>query len=105
MFTRYVFPGIGQGAILSKATHVTDAMVYASGAALPEMLLHEEIAEGMLYPHLDRIREVSCHVILKVIRAAQADGVDQATELRQMSDEELGAWIAERMYDPFKENE
>jgi malate dehydrogenase (oxaloacetate-decarboxylating)(NADP+) len=100
---RYVFPGIGQGAILSQATRVTDLMVYASGAALPDMLLPEEIAEGMLYPSLSRIREVSQYVILKVIRAAQTDQVDRAVDLRGMSDKKLSAWIAEKMYDPFRE--
>lgn len=97
-----MFPGIGQGAILSQATRVTSPMVYASGAALPDMLLPEEIAAGMLYPGLDRIREVSRHVVLKVIRAAQQDGVDRAMHLRQMSDKELSLWILENMYDPFK---
>lgn len=77
-------------------------MIYNSGAALPEKLLPEEIEEGELYPSLERIREVSRHVVLRVIRAAQEDKVDRNTELRDMSDEQLDKWILEKMYDPFK---
>lgn len=77
-------------------------MVYASGAALPDILLPEEIAAGMLYPSLDRIRDISRHVVLKVVRAAQQDKVDCAEHLRHMNDEQLSLWIIEKMYDPFK---
>ncbi len=98
---RYVFPGIGLGTILSKATSVTDNMIYASGAALPEMLTSEEVAIGLLYPALDRIRDISVRVARNVIRAAQRDGVDRAADLKEMADEKLDAWIREKMYDPF----
>ena len=90
------------GAILSQTTRITDDMIYASGAALPELLTEEELAAGMLYPALDRIREVSQHVVLKVIRAAQQNKVDRVTSLRGMSDDDLKKWIEARMYDPFK---
>ena len=79
-------------------------MIYASGAALPAMLTSEEIAQGMLYPSLDRIRDVSLHVTRNVIRAAQQDKVDRAKELRNMQDAELDDWIREKMYDPFKDS-
>lgn len=99
---RYVFPGIGLGTILSQATQVTDNMIYASGAALPDKLTKDELAAAMLYPALDRTREISRHVTLKVIRAAQSDKVDRATDLREMNDESLEKWIDGKMYDPFK---
>ena len=99
--TRYVFPGIGLGAILSKATRVTDNMIYASGAALPGMLTAEEAGMGLLYPAIDRIRDVSVRVARCVICAAQQDGVDRATRLRDMDDAKLDEWILGKMYDPF----
>lgn len=76
-------------------------MIYASGAALPEMLNSEEAAMGLLYPSLDRIRDVSVRVARNVIRAAQEDGVDRAADLKGMSDEALDDWIRQKMYDPF----
>lgn len=77
-------------------------MVYASGASLPDLLTEEEKSTGMLYPSLERIREVSQHVVLKVIRAAQQNDVDRNTSLRKMSDNDLKKWISDKMYDPFK---
>jgi malate dehydrogenase (oxaloacetate-decarboxylating)(NADP+) len=76
-------------------------MIYASGAALPDMLTPEEVAMGLLYPAIDRIRDVSVRVARGVIRAAQRDGVDRATELKAMDDQALDEWIKGKMYDPF----
>ncbi|KAJ4383473.1 hypothetical protein N0V86_001522 [Didymella sp. IMI 355093] len=101
----YVFPGIGLGAILSKATTVTQDMIYASAESLSTSLNKQEVADGWLYPDIRRIREVSVVVTRGVIRAAQQNGVDRADELRKYSDEELDAYIVESMYNPFKDGE
>lgn len=101
----YVFPGIGLGAILSKATSVTQDMIYASAESLSTSLNKQEVADGWLYPDIRRIREVSVIVTRGVIRAAQQNGVDRASELRNLSDEELDAHIVESMYNPFKDGE
>jgi malate dehydrogenase (oxaloacetate-decarboxylating)(NADP+) len=101
----YVFPGIGLGAILSKAKHVTQDMIYASAESLSTSLTPKERADGWLYPDIRRIREVSVIVTRGVIRAAQRNGIDRETALRSMSDEELEEYIKAKMYDPFKEGE
>lgn len=101
----YVFPGIGLGAILSKATKITQDMIYASAESLSTSLNEQEVADGWLYPDIRRIREVSVTVTRGVIRTAQKNGVDRATELRDLDDDQLDAYIKESMYDPFKENE
>jgi malate dehydrogenase (oxaloacetate-decarboxylating)(NADP+) len=87
--TRYVLPSIGLGSILSKATSITNNMIYASGAALPDMLSSEEPAIGLLYPSLERIRDISVHVARNVIHAAQRDGVDRAPDLKALDDRTL----------------
>jgi len=99
----YVFPGIGLGTILSKATKVTSNMIYASGESLSTCLTSEEIGMGLLYPAITRIREVSVVVARHVIRAAQADNVDRLYHLRQISDRDLDLWIMKKMYDPHAE--
>lgn len=101
----YVFPGIGLGAILSKAVNVTQDMIYASAEYLATSLNEQEKAEGWLYPDIRRIREVSVVVTRGVIRAAQAGGLDRELGLRNLNDAQLDAYIRERMYDPFKEGE
>lgn len=101
----YVFPPIGLAAILSKATTITQSMIYASAVALTESLTDAEKEQGLLYPEVKRIRDVTPVVARGVIRAAQEAGVDRQTMLRNKSDAEIEAWIRERMYDPHKETE
>ncbi|KAF1916184.1 hypothetical protein BDU57DRAFT_516131 [Ampelomyces quisqualis] len=101
----YVFPGIGLGAILSKSVSITQDMIYASAESLSTSLNQQEIADGWLYPDIRRIREVSVVVTRGVIRAAQKNGVDRATELRNLDDASLDSFIKEHMYDPFSERE
>jgi malate dehydrogenase (oxaloacetate-decarboxylating)(NADP+) len=100
----YVFPGIGLAAILSKAKHISQEMIYASATALSSTLRPDEFASGMLYPSLDRIRDVSVIVARDVIRTAQREKLDREPSLRDMSNGELEDWIKERMYDPRKED-
>ena len=99
----YVFPGIGMGTILSKATIVTQSMIYASATSLSNSLNETEKADGLLYPNIKRIREVSVAVTLGVIKAAQEAGVDRETRITDMSDEELKAWVISKMYEPYEE--
>jgi len=87
--------------MLSRATRITENMIYASGAALPEMLTPDEAAMGLLYPAVDRIRDVSVRVARSVIRAAQGDKVDRAKDLKEMDDDKLDGWIRGKMYNPF----
>ncbi|KAG5648302.1 hypothetical protein DXG03_004874 [Asterophora parasitica] len=69
----YIFPGIGMGAILAKARHVTDEMVEQAAIALSESLTQEEEDAGLVYPRLARIREISAQIAKTVVRAAQKD--------------------------------
>lgn len=78
-------------------------MIYASAESLSTSLNKQEVADGWLYPDIRRIREVSVIVTRGVIRAAQKNGVDRATELRGLSDEQLDSYIKERMYNPYDE--
>ncbi|KAL6714677.1 hypothetical protein ACLMJK_008102 [Lecanora helva] len=101
----YVFPGIGLGTILSKATTITQSMIYASATSLSRSLNPSEVSSGALYPEIGRIRDVSIVVAMGVIRAAQEAGVDREQTIKDMSDEELEAWVRSKMYDPLKVTE
>jgi malate dehydrogenase (oxaloacetate-decarboxylating)(NADP+) len=68
----YIFPGVGLGAILSKARHVTDAMLEQAAIALSSSLTPDESSD-LVYPRLGRIRDISAQIALAVIRSAQAD--------------------------------
>ena len=69
----YIFPALGLGAILSKAKRVTNDMVHATAATLSVSLNAEEKEAGLLYPAIERIREVSQIVARGVIRQAQKE--------------------------------
>lgn len=101
----YVFPGIGLGTILSKATMVTQSMIYASATSLSLALSNSEVSQGLLYPEIERIRDVSVQVAIGVIKAAQKAGVDRETQLKSMGDEELQRWVRSKMYDPHMETQ
>ncbi|KAL8788155.1 MAG: hypothetical protein Q9213_001794 [Squamulea squamosa] len=101
----YVFPGIGLGTILSKATVVTQSMIYASANALSTALSPSETEQDWLYPEVARIRDVSVIVAMGVIRAAQEAGVDREMRIKDMKDEELEKWVRSKMYDPHGESQ
>ncbi|KAF8221039.1 malate dehydrogenase [Tricholoma matsutake] len=96
----YVFPGIGLGTILSKARHVTDAMVEQASIALSSSLTPEEKSSDLVYPRLVRIRDISAQVALAVIRTAQADNMDDNTALRKLSNEALLDYVKKEQWFP-----
>ncbi|KZP23098.1 hypothetical protein FIBSPDRAFT_859046 [Athelia psychrophila] len=96
----YVFPGLGLGALLSRASAVTDSMVEASSLGLATSLTDDEIAADLIYPRIERIREISARVAIAVIRAAQAAGVDRATALRNKTDAQLLQFVQKKMWTP-----
>ncbi|KAF7325779.1 Malic enzyme [Mycena kentingensis (nom. inval.)] len=96
----YIFPGLGLGAILARCTNVTDAMVEASSLGLANSLTEEEEEMNLLYPRIERIREISAFIAAQVIRAAQAAGVDRSMDLRRMNDKELLDFVKSKMWNP-----
>ncbi|KAI8139071.1 hypothetical protein BJV82DRAFT_628119 [Fennellomyces sp. T-0311] len=102
----YIFPGLGLGAIISKARHVSDSMVYEAAKGLSISLLPEEIEQGDLYPGLDRIRTVSAQVAAAVCKQAIRENLAQDPTLLSLAnsssnfDESLMEYVTERMWDP-----
>lgn len=94
-----VFPGIGLGAVLSRASLVTDKMLLQAVQGVAELgpALKDDTAP--LLPGIDSVRDVSARVARKVIQAAVEEGV--ATEEEIPADEkDLDEWIREQMWDP-----
>ena len=65
------------GSILCRASAVTDAMVEASSLGLADSLTEEERDSELLYPRLNRIREISAFIATRVIRQAQEEVRDR----------------------------
>lgn len=71
----FVFPGLGLGAIATQSRSITDAMVAVAAEALAGTVTESELANGMLYPDVRRLRDVSQVVARAVARQAHQDGV------------------------------
>ena len=91
----YIFPGVGMGAIASRARRVTDEMFSAAAEALAGQVTEADLAQGSIYPSLTRIREVSAHIAAAVAEVAFERGLARARRPR-----DLLAWIRGQMYDP-----
>ena len=91
----YIFPGVGLGAIVSGASHVTDEMFFAAASALAHQVEVADLERGLIYPPLNEIREVSAAIAVAVAEVAYQRGL--AT---QPKPDDLGAHIEAQMYVP-----
>ncbi|KAN0125581.1 hypothetical protein V8E52_000788 [Russula decolorans] len=96
----YIFPGLGLGSVLCRASAVTDAMVEASSLGLADSLNEDERDSELLYPRLNRIREISAYIAMRVIRKAQEEGVDRNNDLRSLSEAQLLTFVKSKMWNP-----
>lgn len=96
----YIFPGVGLGAIASKAKVITDDMFMKAAHTLAHLVTEADLAQGSLYPALPRIREVSAHIAAAVAGAAHDGkfaGTPRPADLLQD--------IEAQMYDPHQQRQ
>jgi malate dehydrogenase (oxaloacetate-decarboxylating)(NADP+) len=73
-------------------------MVEAASLGLAGALTQNEQDEGLVYPRIERIRQISRDIAVSLIRAAQKEGVDQQPKLRELSDGDLKSWVGSKMW-------
>ncbi len=71
----FIFPGLGFGSILARATEITDNMVLEAAYALAENTPADSLEAGRVYPRIAGLREASIHVAARVMQRAVLDGV------------------------------
>ena len=76
----FIFPGLGLGALLANSSVVTDDMVSAASQAAANSVTQRELDDGMLYPEISRLREVTKNVARAVANKAIDDGYANATK-------------------------
>jgi malate dehydrogenase (oxaloacetate-decarboxylating) len=91
----FIFPGLGLGALLSGATRVSDAMIGAAADAVADAVTADELAAGMLYPAVRRLRDVCHRVAAAVMRAASREGNGAA-----LTGEDIDSRIADAVWQP-----
>jgi malate dehydrogenase (oxaloacetate-decarboxylating) len=93
-----VFPGIGLGAVLSRAKLITDEMLVAAVEGVASLSPAKEDPAMPLLPGVDAVRPVSVRVARCVILAAVKGGV-AVQEGIPTGEAELDEWIRQQMWE------
>jgi malate dehydrogenase (oxaloacetate-decarboxylating) len=72
-----IFPGLGLGVIVTRATRITDGMLLAAAQAVAE-LVDPTVRGASLLPGFEDVWNTSIAVAIAVVRAAQHDNVARA---------------------------
>lgn len=91
----FIFPALGFASLIGEATQVSDAMITAAAKTLAKTLTEDELAAGLLYPDVSRLREVTAQVSAGVLAAALADGSATIEAPRDMLE-----FVTQRMWTP-----
>jgi malate dehydrogenase (oxaloacetate-decarboxylating)(NADP+) len=91
----YIFPGVGLGAIASRARRITDEMFLAAARSLAAQVTEADLAQGSLYPPLKAVRQVSARIAADVAEVAYARGLAARTRPADVL-----ADVRSRMYEP-----
>ena len=93
----FIFPGLGFGAVISRAREITDGMVMEAAQTLAD----ETVRYGnRVYPPISAIRELSLKVAVRVARQAIKEGVCAERRIRNLTDDELEAFVRGRQWVP-----
>lgn len=95
-----IFPGVGYGACLIKASWITDSMFAAAAQRLADYVSPESIAAGELYPQLEDLRDISLKVATAVAEEAFSEGVANIDRPANME-----AFLRNRMWQPLKQHQ
>jgi len=71
-----IYPGIGLGTIVTRASHVTDGMLLAASEAIAGLVEAGQPGAALL-PDVENLRAVSASVAVAVAKRAEQDGVAQ----------------------------
>ena len=85
------------GVVTSRASSVTSEMFLETARVIADMATPSQLKEGILYPGVTHLREVSRKVATRVCEVAFEQGIAQ-TRLRE--GELLEDIVANSMYDP-----
>ncbi|KAJ7961840.1 Malic enzyme [Quillaja saponaria] len=102
----YLFPGIGLGTLLSGSRVISDGMLQAAAECLAEYMTEEEVVNGIIYPSISRIRDITKEVAAAVIKEAIKEDLAEgyrdmdARELRKLNKEEIVDFVKNNMWNP-----
>uniref|UniRef100_A0A0D6R4F2 Malic enzyme n=1 Tax=Araucaria cunninghamii TaxID=56994 RepID=A0A0D6R4F2_ARACU len=102
----YLFPGIGLGTLLSGSRIISDGMLQAAAECLAAYMEEDKVLNGIIYPSISSIRDITSEVAAAVIREAVSEDLAEgyrdidAKALRRMSKEEIQLHVKNNMWVP-----
>lgn len=102
----YLFPGIGLGTLLSGARVISDGMLQAAAECLAAYMKDEDIHNGIIYPPISSIRDITQEVAAAVIREVVVEDLAEGhrdmdtRELHRLDKEETLQYVKNNMWDP-----
>ena len=91
----FIFPGLGLGIMLSGAREVTEEMLGESAVALADYVDAGRLDRGAVYPEIGKLRSVSKHVAIAVVKHAVSAGL-----ARVEVPAEVEGFVESRMWKP-----
>ena len=91
----YIFPAMGLAVFASEAKRLTEEMFITAAGALAEQVTPEDFENGLIYPAIDKILEVSLHIAVQVtakIFELGLAGIERPADIR--------SFIKSKMYRP-----
>lgn len=93
------FPGIGLGAVLSRARLLSDKMLVAAVKALAAQSPALKDPNQPLLPDVIHVREINVHIAKAVIKCAVQEGLAQEKGI-PTENGDLEEWIRVQMWEP-----
>jgi len=91
----YIFPGVGLGSVLTGAEKIPKSFFLAAAKTLSNIVSATELEQGLLYPPLDRIREVSIAIAVSIVKKAKSEKL-----LKMSIPDDIKSHIKNYMYSP-----
>jgi malate dehydrogenase (oxaloacetate-decarboxylating)(NADP+) len=91
----FIFPALGLAIYATEAKRVTDEMLLTASEAVAEQISEEDFSNGLIYPPIKNIRDVSINVAVKVaeeIFRSGLAGIKKPKNIRK--------FIQSKMYEP-----
>ena len=93
----FIFPGLGFASILGRCQRISDAMVLESAYALAAFTDTHYADQGLIYPPVSTLQEVSIQVAARVLGKALEDGSSPRSDLQER---DLAEYVRSRFWKP-----
>jgi len=91
----FIFPGVGLGALVARASTVPDSFFTVAARTLAEEVSDEDLAAGALFPPLAALRRIADRIACAVVRQARVEGVG-----REIADDDIASAVSGAMWWP-----